>query len=205
MLIVFDGIDGSGKTSQIDRTVSYLRQKRGPSEVVVNKEPGTTKLGLAIREILYEKVPMKDLAPGVIDLLFLASHIQNWKTVVMPAILDGKFVVSDRFWYSQEAYGTQRVIPPPISRAYEKCRGMHADLLIFLHGDVKVLVDRANARTSETHQKAKTWNDYQTLSDIQGAFFNKFAHLKEWRPISVDGKNPDQVWEEVRAILDVEI
>ena len=200
--VVFEGIDGTGKGTQIERAIAHYQQKFGPDGVVQSKDPGGTKLGLAIRRIIYEEVPTHELAHGVVDLLFLASHLQNWQTVVKPALDDGKVVVSDRWWYSQAAYMTQRPVPVPIAQAYMNSHGASADLLIFLYGDVKTVVDRARARETETHQSAKTWNDYSQLEKIQQTYLDLFSGLPEWWPICIDGKSPDDVWLEVQHALD---
>lgn len=201
-LIVFEGIDGTGKGGQIKRTVAYLRDRLGQDSTVETKDPGGTPLGAAIREVMYEKVHTTQMAPGVVDLLFFASHLQNWKTVVQPALAAGKIVVTDRWWYSQEAYMTERYVPKPIQDAYILGHGGEAGLFIFLHGNVKVVVDRARARTEETHQATKAWNDYEVLDRIQETYKRLFSALPEWCPVCVDGKDMDQVWEEVQAHID---
>lgn len=198
---MFEGIDGTGKGAQIALAEKYLLSKG--LDVIRSKDPGGTPLGQAIRDIMYKIVPTKDLSTGVVDLLFLASHLQNWQTVVMPALLGGKTVISDRWWYSQEAYGTERDVPASINRAYEQLQGQPADLMIFLHStDVKMVVDRARARETETHQSAKTWNDYDKLDRIQQAYCSMYSNCPEWWPISVCGKDIDQVWVEVQIAID---
>jgi dTMP kinase len=201
MFIVFEGIDGTGKGTQVERAVEYLRKMLGDDMVVQSKDPGGTKLGAAIRRIIYEEVPTHELASGVVDLLFLASHIQNWQMVVKPALDAGKFVVSDRWWYSQAAYMTKRIVPTPIANAYMQAHGKDADLLIFFHGNPHTFVDRARARETETHQSAKAWNDLGVLANIQREYFIQFSYLPEWFPINVDDKSQDQVWDEVRYAI----
>lgn len=203
-LIVFEGIDGTGKGSQIKRAVEYLRNMVSP-ELVQTKDPGGTKLGACIREIMYEKVTTHELMPGVVDLLFFASHLQNWLQVVLPALTEGKLVVTDRWWYSQAAYMTQRFVPFPIAKAYMDGHGRSADLLIFLHGDAHTMVERARAREDETHQTAKAWNDAFILNKIQDEYIRQFSQLPEWVAICVDGKSLDDVWTEVRHILKTRI
>ncbi len=205
MLVIFDGIDGSGKTTMVKKAVAHLRKTLTQDKVVESKDPGGTPLGHAIRRIMYQEVPTTEMVPGVVDLLFLASHMQNWETVVKPALLDGKAVVSDRWWPSAMAYMTERYVPRSIVAAYRNCRGGPANLFIFLHGDVKVMVDRARARTSETHQSSKAWNDYDVLSRIQEQYVLQFSTSPGWRPVCIDGKNQDQVWSEVSRILDFEV
>ena len=201
MFVVFEGIDGSGKGTQIKHASTHLKTLAGEDNVVQTKDPGGTPLGGAIREILYDKVPTTQLATGVVDLLFLASHLQNWLTVVEPALAAGKSVITDRWWYSQCAYMTQRIVPEPIAAAYRRSHGANADLLIFLWGDPEILIERARSREDETHQSKKSWNDVEKLRRIQDTYFHMFASLPEWCPICVDEKTPDQIAAEVAAAL----
>jgi dTMP kinase len=201
MFIVFEGIDGTGKGTQITRAIEYLENLLGKDVVVQSKDPGGTKLGLALRRVMYEEVPTTEMMPGVVDLIFLASHLQNWQTVVKPALDAGKVVVSDRWWYSQAAYMTQRQVPEPIANAYMQAHGRNCDLLIFLYGSAEVVLGRARARESETHQSAKAWNDQQILEKIQNAYVDQFAGNPEWHPINIDGKTPDQIWSQVEQAI----
>lgn len=199
-LIVFEGIDGTGKGTQMNWAEKELTLGRG-LKVVRTKEPGGTPLGDAIREVLYEKVPMADLAPGVIDCLFLSSHLQNWQVVVNPSLAQGKIVLCDRWWYSQMAYMQHRTVPAPIAKAYLEGKGGPADLFIFLYGDPKTMLERANSRTTETHQKAKVWNNIDALAKIQQSYLDLFSAAPEFYPICVDGKDQPQVWIEVEAAI----
>lgn len=202
LLIAFEGIDGTGKTTQVARAMAYLQGRLGPDAVVYSKEPGSTKLGLALREIIFKEVTTKEMSVGVVDLLFLASHMQNWDRVIKPALISGKTVVSDRYWYSQMAYMTQRQVPPSIAVAYTECCGDPADLLIFLYGSAPNILDRARKRTTETHQADKVWNDAKVLELIQEEYWQEFSEVDEWSPVCVDGKDEDAVWEEVKVLID---
>lgn len=200
-LIVFEGIDGTGKGTIISKAVSHLKAIYGEDLVVQTKDPGGTKLGMAIRRVMYEEVPTTEMTPGVVDLLFLASHLQNWQTVVKPALDAGKIVVSDRWWYSQAAYMTQRSVPEKIAETYMACHGERAGLLIFLYGDAQIMLNRARSRETETHQSAKAWNDVEKLNKIQQEYATQFAKCPEWYPVCVDGKDVEQVWVEVEHML----
>lgn len=199
---MFEGIDGTGKGTQIKKAKEYLEAKLGPDSVVCTKDPGGTKLGACIRRIIYEEVPTRELAPGVVDTLFLASHLQNWLTVVKPAIAAGKTIVCDRWWYSQAAYMTQREVPRGIAQAYMDEHGDDPDLMILLHGDVQTMVGRARRREDETHQSAKAWDQIETLSNIQSEYFKMcFGRLEYW-PICIDDLGPDEVWALVQNAID---
>ncbi len=202
LFIVVESQDGGGKGTMTPKIVEYLRQQLGDDQVVQTKEPGGTPLGEEIREILFSSIGIGNMSTGVVDCLFLASHIQNLRTVVEPALSAGKVVVSDRYFYSQAAYATQREVPPSIAAAYEQCHGPNADLMLFLHGSAEVLLTRANSRTAESHQAAKPWNNSEVQEKVKQAYVDLFSHLPEFHSICVDDKSVDQVWSEVKSAVD---
>lgn len=104
MLITFEGIEGSGKTTQIELLGNYLTGK-GYS-VVQTREPGGTGFAEALREVLLKKGlevdPLSEL------LVFMAMRAQHVEEVIMPALQDGKVVLCDRFvdaTYAYQGYG----------------------------------------------------------------------------------------------------
>ncbi|ACX53197.1 thymidylate kinase [Ammonifex degensii KC4] len=96
--IVLEGIDGVGKTTQARILAQKLREQG--REVVEVREPGGTRLGEAIRELLQKE----ELAPWAEACLFLASRAQLVEEVIKPALAKGKVVVGDRFSLSTLAY-----------------------------------------------------------------------------------------------------
>ncbi len=100
MLITFEGIDGSGKGTQLKLFAEYLR-RRG-LEFVEVREPGGTVLGEAIRQLLLDH--SLKIVPKAELLLFLASRAQIVDEVIRPALENGKIVLSDRFVDSSVAY-----------------------------------------------------------------------------------------------------
>ena len=101
LLIVFEGIDGSGKTSQICRTKEYLEAKG--YEVITTREPGGTSIGTAIRGLLLD--PANDKMTAACELLLYgADRAQHLEEQILPALVAGKAVISDRFSLSTVAY-----------------------------------------------------------------------------------------------------
>jgi dTMP kinase len=101
MFFSFDGIDGVGKSTQIKLFCDWLRE-RG-EEVVECRDPGSTAVGEAVREILLQR---HDLALGRMAemLLYMAARAQLVEQVIQPALAAGKTVVSDRFLLSNVVY-----------------------------------------------------------------------------------------------------
>jgi dTMP kinase len=101
MFITLEGIEGSGKTTQIKRLVSWLEAKG--YECISTREPGATNIGEKIRAILLDSnhtamVPITEL------LLYEADRAQHLREVIMPALEADKVVVSDRFFDATTAY-----------------------------------------------------------------------------------------------------
>jgi dTMP kinase len=112
MLITLEGIEGSGKTTQIRHLVDYF-QKMGKA-CVVTREPGDTEIGKKIRAILLDP-ENKNLDPLAELFLYAADRAQHIKERITPAIDSGKIVISDRFHDATTVYqGWARGIDPAI-------------------------------------------------------------------------------------------
>lgn len=110
MFFAFDGIDGAGKSTQIARFVAYLRDNG--HDVVVCRDPGGTRLGEQVREILLSPsdVPI-DVRTET--LLYMASRAQLVNEVIAPALANGQTVVCDRYVSANVAYqGFGGGLPP---------------------------------------------------------------------------------------------
>ena len=101
MFFSFDGIDGAGKTTQIELFSRWL-QEHGQTTVVC-RDPGSTKLGEAIREILLERHEF-EISRMAEMLLYMAARAQLVEEVIRPALAAGKTVISDRFLLANVIY-----------------------------------------------------------------------------------------------------
>lgn len=99
LFISFEGVDGAGKTTQVERLRTYLTE-RGRT-VVVTREPGGTELGIQLRQILLHG---GDIAPRAEALLFAADRAQHVAQVITPALERGAVVITDRYLDSSLAY-----------------------------------------------------------------------------------------------------
>lgn len=101
LFITFEGLEGCGKTTQAKMLSDFLIKQKIPS--IYTKEPGGTKIGDKIRKILLDqKNDGMDYKTEM--LLFLASRAENVRLVILPALEEGKVVISDRFYDSTTAY-----------------------------------------------------------------------------------------------------
>ena len=137
MLVTFEGIEGSGKTTQVELLCKYLSDKG--YQVVKTREPGGTALGEALRRVLLQKdlnvLPLSEL------LIFMAVRSQHMEEVIMPALSRGAVVICDRFvdaTYAYQGYGrgVDLGIIATLNRLVTK--GVTPNLTILLDCDVDV-------------------------------------------------------------------
>jgi dTMP kinase len=100
-LIAVEGADGTGKSTQAELLVEYLDRKGYPVQAV--REPGGTKLGERVREILRD-IGLAGMSVEAEMFLYMASRAQLVGEVIRPALAQGKLVVSDRFLLSTAVY-----------------------------------------------------------------------------------------------------
>jgi dTMP kinase len=119
--ITFEGIDGAGKSTQIDFVAAWLRA-RG-IDAVVTREPGGTEIGEALRELVLRK-PMSARTE---TLLVFAARAQHVEQVIAPALATGRWIVCDRFTDATYAYQSGgRGVPEETIAALE--HWVHPDL-----------------------------------------------------------------------------
>ena len=99
LFISFEGIDKSGKTTQIRLLADFLRSQNCP--LVVTQEPGGTALGERIKRITLEDARIDPLTEL---LLYLADRAQHVREVIQPSLGEGKIVISDRYADASVAY-----------------------------------------------------------------------------------------------------
>jgi len=101
MFITFEGLDGSGKTTQLALLAAYLQEQGIPH--LCTREPGGTDIGDQIRACLHD-VANTAMSPVTEILLYSASRAQHVAEVIRPALAEGKIVLCDRFADSTLAY-----------------------------------------------------------------------------------------------------
>jgi dTMP kinase len=153
IFVTFEGLDGSGKTTQLARLAETLRG-RGV-DVLTTREPGAGPIGERIRAILLDSrtaglSPLAELA------LMFADRAQHIEEVILPAIEKGLIVLCDRYTDSTEAYqGAGRQLGSDIVLELHRllCRDLWPDLTLLLDADKEASVGRAqrrNQRSSST-------------------------------------------------------
>ena len=133
MFITLEGIEGSGKTTQIARLVDFLEGKG--LECIATRQPGGTLIGENIRSILLDPAS-KALEPTAELLLYMADRAQHIHELIKPCLIAGKTVVCDRYYDATVAYqGFARGLD------IELIRKLHHLLFDDLKPDVTLLLD----------------------------------------------------------------
>jgi dTMP kinase len=133
MLITFEGIEGSGKTTQLVRAAEFLNKKG--RTCVTTREPGGTDIGDQIRAVLLAP-QNKAIDPTTEMLLYMADRVQHVRQFIEPQIHLGKVVLCDRFFDATVVYqGLARGIP--LTLIYQ----LHELILQGLRPDLTILLD----------------------------------------------------------------
>lgn len=144
--ITFEGIDGSGKTTQIKLLARHLRRQGIPC--IVTREPGGTRLADRIRAILLSS-RSAGMQPTTEVLLYFAARAENTARIIRPALAQGKIVLCDRFTDASMAYqGYGRRLGVSIVRRLHRfaCEDLTPDLTLVLEIDPHTSVERARRR-----------------------------------------------------------
>jgi dTMP kinase len=140
--IVLEGIDGAGKSSQVEPLVGWLRD-RGCA-VTTCRDPGSTAAGDAIRAILLDRHDLQ-LAPAAEMLLYMAARAQLVAEVIRPALARGEWVVSDRYLLANVVYqGHAGGLDPEAIRQVGAVAtgGLEPDLVLLLDIDLETAARR---------------------------------------------------------------
>jgi dTMP kinase len=182
VFITFEGLDGSGKTTQAELLTEWLEEERGG--VVATREPGGTPLGERVRELLLEG---ESIAPWSEAALFAAARAELVDRVIGPALAEGADVVSDRYLDSSLAYqgiarglGVERVLALNI----DPIRGILPDLTFLLLVDV----DEARKRSPTARDRIEREGD-AFLSLVDNGF-RQLAGLFPQRIVAIEGNRP---------------
>jgi dTMP kinase len=199
IFITLEGLDGSGKTTQIKRLASWLA-KRG-LETVVTRQPGDTPTGDRIRAIILDArsgrvAPMTEMA------LMFADRAQGIAEIIQPALDTGKIVLCDRFTDSTEAYqGGGRELGSRLVLDLHRliCGGLQPDLTLLLLPSFDASLARARRRNDRVEtESGKNEGRFETEQD---AFFrrvwNKYHEIAEREPDRVVLIEGDLAIEEV--------
>ena len=194
--ITFEGLDGCGKSTQVEKLAAALRAEKLP--VVVTREPGGTATGEKVRQLLLD-TGTSALAPLAELALMFASRAQHIKEVIQPALAAGRIVLCDRFTDSTEAYqgGGRKLGGEPVLELHRiLCGDLQPDLTILMDSDVAASVERARRRNKKRSSAGKSSDrDENRFEQENRAFFGRvrsaylaIANREPQRVVLVDAR-----------------
>lgn len=194
--MVLDGVDGCGKSTQAARLAVWLREAHG-REVETLRDPGTTAIGEAIRELLLG-ARGAGMAPGTEWLLYVAARAQLVHERIAPALAAGRTVVCDRFTLATLAYqGHALGAPLHAIRAAAAAvtAGAQPDLQLVLDLEPAVGLQRTGRAPDRIEARGA---DY--LAKVRAGFLAE-ARGDDRVAIIDAGRDPEAVWTDVRATV----
>jgi dTMP kinase len=189
--ITFEGLDGSGKSTQLEKLARSLRV-RGLS-VTVTREPGGTTTGEKIREVLLHSAT-SGLSPFTEMALMFASRAQHIHEIILPALSEGRIVLCDRFTDSTEAYqgGGRKLGSKVVLRMHEiLCGILKPDLTLLLDNDLAFSLERARRRNQKKSVGTGKGSekDENRFEQESRAFFGRVRHAY----LAIAAREPQRV------------
>lgn len=181
MFIVFEGLDGSGTTTQSAFLGDHLRM-RG-HQVVLTREPSEGPVGVMIRQALRRRLVMSSgeaLDDRMLALMFAADRIDHIRSVVEPAIARKSIVISDRYVHSSLAYQGATLDMRWVDAINAQAR--IADLVLWVDVPVEECLQRMALRGGE----AELFENRRALESILARYEEALA-LRPERTIRIDG------------------
>jgi len=164
-LITFEGIEGSGKTTQLEALSRALAKLGVP--VVTSREPGGTPLGEAVRRLVLDTA-FANMSARAELLLYLASRAEHVDHVILPALESGSLVLCDRFseaTLAYQAYGRGLELDHVESLVSFSARDLHADLVVLLDLPIEEGLRRIGGRLSMNRVDRETAAFHQRVRD----------------------------------------
>ena len=187
LFITFEGLDGSGKTTQIKRLAAWM-QKRGFAPLTT-RQPGGTAIGDRIRELLLDSRSGK-MAPMAEMALMFSDRAQAIAEVIEPALASGSMVLCDRFTDSTEAYqgGGRDIGSSTILELHRLiCGDLQPDLTLLLLPSLEKSLGRARQRNHRV--TGQSGQDEGRFEQEEEAF-----HRRVWEKYrEIAAREPDRV------------
>jgi dTMP kinase len=189
LFITLEGLDGSGKTTQIRRLATWLKSRFPADEPIVIRQPGGTGTGDRIRALVLDS-RQTGLAPMTEMALMFADRAQAIAEVIEPALEQGKIVVCDRFTDSTEAYqgGGRELGSSAVLELHRLlCGNLQPDLTLLLLPSLEASLERARRRNQRTTEQEG--QDEGRFESEQDAFYQRV--WEKYREIAA--REPERV------------
>lgn len=178
-LIVFEGVEGCGKTTQLQQTHLWLQDIFPKRKIVTTREPGDTELGLGLRQLLLSLKNQQPIYPSAELLLYAADRAQHVQEVLMPHLARETIVLCDRYTDSTIAYqgygrGLSRLIIDELN--FFATNGLESNLTIWLDVDVEVSLARTRLRGTTDRIEQADLAFHQRVQDGYNQLAQAFPH-----------------------------
>jgi len=204
LFITFEGIEGCGKTTQVERLVKRLY--REGVQLIRTFEPGGTEIGETIRRLLLDS-HNKSIAPLTELILYIADRAQHIEEVIKPALYEGKWVICDRFFDATVAYqGSGRGQDMELIKILNErvTRGIRPDITFLLDCPVEMGLQRAIRRNKalfRDDQDRFEREDMNFHSSVRKGYLN-LAQSDKKRFIIIDASlDEDEVERHIYKVL----
>ena len=196
--IVIEGIDGSGKSTQINQLSKWLNSTKlipEKNQLVITREPGGTQLGQSIRSLLLDISREKPPSSITELLLYAADRAQHINEIIRPSLNKGDWVISDRFCGSTIAYqGYGRKLDMKLIKDLEHIasQGISPDITFLLDIPVEESIKRRINRKNDRIEK----EGVEFLSNVSLGF-KKLSEDHKWKKISAI-KSTEEIISEIK-------
>ena len=194
--ITFEGIDGSGKTTQIDLLKKAFSKSK---DVIFTSNPGETSLGRELRKILLHRVDLK-LSEINEMFLFFAGIQDNYEKIILPVTSQNKIVFCDRYYDSTIAYQGfgRRLDMKKILKLVEVTALPEPNLTFLFRIDLDVFVERSDKKDSKDKMESSKREFYKNV--IAG--YDELATIYKNRYVVLDGsRSIELLHKQVKGVL----
>lgn len=200
VFITFEGLDGSGKTTQLTRLAETLRA--GGHDVIATREPGGSAIGERIRSILLDS-RTSGLSPLAELALMFADRAQHIEQVIAPALEEGKTVLCDRYTDSTVAYqgfGRELGAELVLDLHRQLCRDLWPDITFLLESDLDASIARARSRNLKSESREGRF-EKETSEFFRRvlAGFESMAEIHPQRVVRISSGSIDDVGRRIFA------
>lgn len=196
--IVFEGIDGSGKSTQIQKTATWL--STFDRKVYTTFEPTDGPVGSLIRQMLEGKVATDQRTIASLFAADRTDHLLNEKNGITKKVDEGCVVLCDRYYFSSYAYHAQYIDMEWVIHSNSlNARILRPDLTVFIDVDPKLCFERIQ----ENRSSFDMYEKMDIMKKVRANYFKAFELLKnEEKVVVVDGNTTiDQVEQSIKDVI----
>jgi dTMP kinase len=203
--IAFEGLDGSGKSTQIKPLADKLKEQG--FKIYTTAEPTKSRIGLLIKDIFNHKMEADHRTIAALYAADRLEHVLNKTDGILKKLDEGYTVISDRYYFSSYAYhGTHMDIDWVISANSLTADLLRPDLNIFIDVPIEVCIQRLNQGRSS----AELYETEENLKNVREKYFEAFEKMKgKEKILIIDGNRPADliardIWKEVSKKTELE-